>query len=227
MKRFARVASVCVVGLVCASAAAHAQTTQTTTAPGSTVSDPRVYVEFHGGPTLGHKSDTFIGGEGGLRLVQGLDVFVEGGHMSNVGTSKLESLASGIAGAVGATVGSTAYIVDYVTAGVRYHLNMLPMAHPYVLVGAGLGKVKAETTFAVNGTEVSAAQLGISLGGDLSGSNNKTMIVGGFGVNVPFMKRFYADLGYRYGAILAKTDLVENDQLIKTQRIVLGVGVKF
>jgi opacity protein-like surface antigen len=227
MKRFARVATLCVLSTLSAAAAAHAQATQTTTAPGATGADARLYAEVHGGPTLGHKSDTFVGGEVGLRLIEGLDVLIEGGHMGNVGTSKLDADAALIAGFLGGTVSSTAFVVNYANFGVRYRLSLFPMAHPYVLFGAGLAKVTTEATFAVNGTVIDPAQFGVQLGGDLSGSNNKTMIVAGGGVNVPFMGRFFADLGYRYGHILPKTENVETDKGIKTQRVVLGVGVRF
>jgi opacity protein-like surface antigen len=235
MKRFARVATLCVAGTLCGGAAARAQTTQTTqttTAPGPSSTEPRLYVEIHAGPTLGHKSDKFVGAEAGLRLVEGLDVFVEGGHMGNVGTSTLDDRAAIIAGGLSSLLGanvsvsSTAFVANYFNAGVRYHLSMVPMAHPYVLLGAGVASVKTEVTFAVNGTPVDLAPL-VTLGGDLSGTNTKTMIIAGGGVNVPFMQRFFADLGYRYGHILAKTSAVATDKGIKTQRVVLGVGVRF
>ena len=226
MKRFARVANLCVVATLCVGAAAQAQTTQTTTAPGS-AGDPRLYVEIHGGPTFGHKSNAFFGGEAGLRLVPGLDVFIEGGRMGNVGTSQLDINAAKIAAFLGGTVGSTAFVVNYVNAGVRFNLNLLPALHPYVMMGAGIGKVTTEATFAVNGTAIDPAQFGVQLGGDLSGSNIKTMIVAGGGVNVPFMKQFFADLGYRYGQIFPRTGHVETDKGIRTNRIVLGVGARF
>jgi hypothetical protein len=53
------------------------------------------------------------------------------------------------------------------------------------------------------------------------------MIVVGFGIHVPFKTRFFGDLGYRYGGILAKTDNFETDKAIPTQRIVLGAGIRF
>jgi opacity protein-like surface antigen len=67
----------------------------------------------------------------------------------------------------------------------------------------------------------------VQLGADLTGSQNKTIVVIGFGATMPFATRFFADLGYRYGQILSKTDIVETDKAIPTQRIVLGVGVRF
>jgi opacity protein-like surface antigen len=222
MKRFACVATLCLVLTLGVGASAQAQSTTA-----SSPSEPRLYVEINGGPTLGHKSDTFIGGEAGLRVVSGLDIFVEGGHMGNVGTSKLDADAAVIANFLGGTVSSSAFVANYFDAGVRYHLSMIPVAHPYVLAGVGVAHVKTEVAFAVNGTVVDPAQFGVQLGGDLSGTVNKTLIVVGGGVNVPFMKRFFVDVGYRYGHILAKTGDVETDKSIKTQRVLFGAGVRF
>src|SRR3977135_859630 len=83
MKRFAGVATLCLVSTLCARTAAYAQTT--TGACSSMSCESRIDGEVNAGPTLGHKSDTFVGVEGGFRLIPGLDVFVEGGHMGNVG----------------------------------------------------------------------------------------------------------------------------------------------
>jgi opacity protein-like surface antigen len=224
MKRFAGVALLWLVGTLGAGAASvQAQTS------GSAGSDPRIYAELNFGPTLGHKSDVFIGGEAGLRIFYGLDVFVEGGQMKNVGTDQLDANAALIANCCipGGTVSSTSMRVNYVNVGVRYHLSMIPQAHPYVLLGVGSGQVKTEATFAVNGNVVDASAFGVQLGGDLSGTTRKTMVIFGLGVNIPFLQRYYADVGYRYGQILAKTDEVETDKSLKTQRIVFGAGIRF
>ena len=78
MKRFARIAALCLAATLGAGASlAHAQTG----------SDSKFYGEFNFGPTLGHKSSSFFGGEFGFRLTESLDVFVEATHMKNVGTS--------------------------------------------------------------------------------------------------------------------------------------------
>ena len=44
---------------------------------------------------------------------------------------------------------------------------------------------------------------------------------------LPFAKSYFADFGYRFGGILSKVSDIENDITIKTQRIMLGVGVRF
>ena len=71
--------------------------------------------------------------------------------------------------------------------------------------------VNTEVEFAVNGTVIDPGRHGVQLGGDLPGTHNKTIFVFGFGVHVPFKTRFFGDIGYRYGQILANTDNFETD----------------
>jgi opacity protein-like surface antigen len=220
MKRCARVAIVPLVAALWLGASrAQAQS-----APPAS-SDSRMSVEITGGPTLGHKSAGFVAGEFGWRLNEKLDVFVEAGHMGNVGTSALDDHASIIANALGLAVGSTAIKVNHVDAGIRFNITPpSPKLHPYVLLGVGFASATTETTFTQNGTVVDP---GIPLGGDLSGSNNKTIVLFGGGITYPFGKNYFADFGYRFGGILSKVSDIENDITIKTQRIVFGVGVRF
>jgi opacity protein-like surface antigen len=218
MKRFACVAAVCLVatlGIGVRSARAQA-------APAA---DSKMYAEINFGPTLGHKSDAFVGGEFGYRLTETLDLFVEGGHMGNVATSDLDDRAAIIANHLGGTA-STAFKVNHFDVGVRYRIDATPTIHPYVLGAVGFANVKTEVAFSVNGTVIDPSST-VQIGSDLSGTLNKTMIVIGFGINVPFKTRFFGDLGYRYGAILANTDNFETDKTISTQRIVLGAGIRF
>jgi len=217
MKRSARVAAVCLVVLGFG-ASARAQVMP--------ADDSKLSVEFNFGPTLGHKSDTFVGGEAAWRLTKDLDVFVEASHMGNVATSDLDNRAAIIANFIGGTA-STAFKVNMGAVGVKYNFIATPMIRPYVLAGVGLASVKTEVAVAVNGTVIDPASRGVQLGGELSGTANKTIVIIGFGVRVPFKSKYFADLGYRYGQILAKTSDVENDTSIPTQRVVLGVGIKF
>ena len=221
MKRFACVAAVCLVATLGVGAvSAQAQTT-------SSGSDPRMYVEINVGPTLGHKGDKFVGGEAGLRLAEGLYVIVEASHMGNVATTDLDNRATIIANHLGGTA-SSAFKVNHGAAGLRYNLDVSPSVHPYVLAAVGVAQVKTDVAFNVNGTTIDlASRPDVQLGADLSGTLTKTIIVAGFGVNVPFATRFFADLGYRFGRIMPKTDVFETDKGISTQRVVLGVGVRF
>jgi opacity protein-like surface antigen len=219
MKRLAWIAVVCLATLGLGVRAAQAQ------AAPALGPDSKMYAEFNFGPTLGHKSDLFIGGEAGLKLTPVLDVFVEGGHMGNVGSSDLDDRATIIANHLGGTA-STAFKVNYFDAGIRYNIDATPTIHPYAMAGIGVAHVTTEVAFTVNGTVIDPSTV-VQLGSDLSGSLDKLMIVVGFGVRVPFKTRYFGDLGYRYGAILPNTDNFETDSTIHTQRIVLGAGIRF
>ncbi len=221
MKRYARVAAVCLVGVF----GVGARAVQAQPAPGS--ADSKMSVEINFGPTLGHKSDAFVGGEFDFRLTPGLDAVIEVIHMGNVGTSDLDSRAALIADFLGGTA-ATAYKVTAAGFGARYRIPVTSLRfNPYVLGAIGVAHVKTEVDFTVNGTVIDPASQSVQLGGDLSGSTNRAFIVIGFGVNVPFKQRFFADLGYRYGQIVSKTLDDETLGSIPTQRIVLGAGVRF
>ena len=219
MKRFACVAVVCLVATLGLGARpAYAQA-----APAA---DSQMYAEINFGPTLGHKSDAFVGGEFGYRLTETLDLFVEGGHMGNVATSDLDDRAAIIANFLGGSA-ATAFKVNAFDVGVRYRIPVAAKVDPYVLGAIGFANVKTEVEFSVNGTAIDPAARGVQLGGDLSGTHNKAILVIGFGINKTFKTRYFADLGYRYGQIFAKTDNFETDTGIPTQRIILGAGIRF
>ena len=100
-----------------------------------------------------------------------------------------------------------------------------PKIHPYVALGIGVANATTEVTFTnSSGTVIDP---GFPLGGDLSGSNRKTLLIFGGGIVYPFAKNYFIDVGYRFGGILSKVSDIENDQTIKTQRIMLGAGVRF
>lgn len=219
MKRFACVAAVCLV----ATLGVGARSAQAQTPPAG--ADSKMYVEVNFGPTLGHKSAAFVGGEFGFRLTLGLDLFLEVSHMGNVGTTDLDNRAAIIANHLGGTA-ATAFKVNEFAAGVRYRIPVTGQFQPYVLGAVGVANVTTDVAFTVNGVTIDPSST-VQLGSDLSGTLNKTIVVLGFGVNVPFKTRFFGDLGYRYGQILSKTDNFETDTSIPTQRVVLGVGIRF
>ena len=229
MKRCARVAIWTLMVVVC-NGASRAQAQPP--APGG--QQPQLSVEITAGPTLGHKSSSFVAGEVGWRATPKLEVFVEGGHMANVATRSLEDNANVIAPEIGLVGGGTGSVtstgikVNHVDAGVKYWIDPInPRFRPYVLVGVGAAFATTEVNFALNGNVVDPANYGVQLGGDLSGTNTKTMIAFGGGIAIPFANRYYVDLGYRFGGILSKTSDIENDTAIKSQRIVFGVGARF
>ena len=229
MKRCAYIAIWSLTAFVCAGVP-RAQAQPPT--PGGQAS--QLSAEITAGPTLGHESSSFVAGEVGWRVRPKLEVFVEGGHMANVATSSLEANANVIApviGQVGGGTGSVSSIgikVNHIGAGVKYWIDPIdPRFHPYFLFGIGAAFATTEVNFALNGNVVDPANYGVQLGGDLSGTNTKTMISFGGGIAIPFASRYFFDLGYRFGGILSKTSDIENDTAIKSQRIILGVGARF
>lgn len=192
--------------------------------------ESRFYADFTAAATLGHKSSGSFGVEAGGQVMNRLDVFIETGHMKNVGTSDLDARAATIANAVGASF-STAYKVNYFDAGVRYRPMTPPWpVQPYGLFSVGFAKVDAQTSLSVNGTTVPPESLGVQFGNDLDGSVTKAFIVIGGGAlwTIPaYQQRLFLDFGYRYGRILARTSQIQNDTGINTQRIQIGVGIKF
>jgi opacity protein-like surface antigen len=195
-----------------------------------TTTEPRWYGEFTVAATLGHKSDKAFGGEVGGRLTGDVDVFVEGGHMGNVGNTDLEARAQKIANFLGGNVGSSGYKLNFFAIGLKYGVPMAGRYHPYVALGVGLATIKPEVTFGVGGTDVTGdlANRGVQLGADLSDSQNQLFILVGGGLMVNFATRYFADASYRYGRTSAAKE--GDETLIKglnTQRVQIGVGVRF
>jgi hypothetical protein len=220
MKRCACIAVFCLVATL-------GVNTQAARAQGAAASDSKMYAEINFGPTLGHKSDAFVGGEFGYRLTPGLDVLVDFSHMGNVGTTALDDRAAPIAAFLGGTA-ATAFKVNAFAFGARYRIPITSTRMvPYVLGAVGVASVKTQVEFSVNGTTVDPAARGVQLGGDLSGSTSRGLLVIGFGVNVPFKQRFFADVGYRYGQAFSKTIDEETLESVPTQRIILGAGIRF
>jgi len=220
MTRFVCTAIVVLAVTVCSAVAAEAQTAARLPADGPW------YAEFAAAATLGHRSSSSVGGEGGYRLTKDFDVFFEGGHIRTVGTADLDARAQLVAGAIGATANAS-YHVSYFDAGVRYHIKQITRVHSYVAVGLGAAHVRADTGLGVNGVTVSPDSLGVQFGSDLSGAETKFYLMLGGGATWDFKKRYFVDASYRYGRIAPKTSAIEGDQPINTQRVQIGIGLRF
>jgi opacity protein-like surface antigen len=192
-------------------ASAAVASAQTPATAGSTP----YYAEFDFAATLGHKSDIAVGGEFGFRLSPDIDVFVEGGHIGNAATSKMEEDADRIAAAVGATA-NTISKIDYFDAGLRYHWPASRTVDPYVALGFGIAHVKNETTLSQN------ADL-VQFGTDLNGSEIRPILMIGGGATVALARKYFLDLSYRFGAVFLGDDSGVN----KTQRAQIGIGIRF
>jgi opacity protein-like surface antigen len=199
--------------------------------------EARYYADVAVAATLGHKSDSAVSGEAGVGLLDHLwltgdrlEIFVEGGHMGNVATSQLDARAAIVSNFIGGSA-SAVQKVNFFDIGVKYRGPVFArMWHPYAGIGFGVAKVTTRTTFVVNGTDVTdqlSSVYGIELGKDLDDSLSKTFITIPVGVQVNFLGRYFADGGYRFGRILARPDDIELDIPITTQRVQIGVGVRF
>jgi hypothetical protein len=217
MTRFVRFAVIFIATLTLGPVGAYAQTSA---APLPTES--KFAAEFTAGATLGHNSSSSFGAEFDYRLMMDYDLFVETGRMRNVTTSDADARANTIA----ADVGGTAHPIQkatYFDVGVRYRtLLWSDPWHPYVALGLGFAAVNTNTTLVNNDPERT-----VQLGPDLAGTVTKPFLMIGFGVRRPFHGRYFVDGSYRYGRIFARTGVIEDDKGSNTQRIQVGVGLRF
>jgi opacity protein-like surface antigen len=183
--------------------------------------------------TFGHKSSSSAGGELGLRLDERWDLFLEIGRMANITTTATEDRARIIGNAIGATANPIQH-ATYFDIGARYNVQAIRAAlawHPFVLAGLGIARVRAETTFSRSGATISDSDLanvyGVQLGSDLSGSLTKGLFTLGGGVHRPFKNRYFVEGSYRYGRIFARSGQIEGDKGMNTQRLQVGVGLRF
>jgi hypothetical protein len=222
MKRFARVASILVAGLIAGTATALAQ------APAAAVPDPPFHAAFDFGPAFGHESSGFFAVDIGARVMGPLGVFIEGGQIRKVGSDDLDARAAKVGAAVGA-VATAVNRVNFGGVGVVYAPPM-PSAgrfQPYATFSGGVAQVRSTTTLTVNGAVVTPDSLGILFGTDLDGAVKKPYVTFGGGVTIPLAQRFYGDVSFRLMHILAKTDNNPNDVALNSARIQLGIGVRF
>jgi opacity protein-like surface antigen len=224
MMRIARVVLVLLPITFCAAAVAQAQPAGSSDMPG--------YAEFNAGATLGHKSDLSVGGEAGYQVMPNIDVFGEVGHIGNAASADLEARANTIANNVGATASVIAK-VNYFDAGIRYRftIKQQPNLHPYVSVGVGAARVSTETTLSINGTTVPEGTL-VTFGTDLNGSHTAAFLMFGGGTTVPFRKRYFVDVSYRFGRVFEKSETIGSDTVtvlnaFNTHRVQVGLGIKF
>ena len=103
--------------------------------------------------------------------------------------------------------------VTFGAVGLKYEMVESGKAHPYLMVGGGMARVKQNVTFSVGGTDVTGSlqqsPYFVTLGTDLSGAFNKPMLTLGAGVAWPVWKRLVLDFQYRYGRIFADDQVVQ------------------
>jgi opacity protein-like surface antigen len=205
---------------------ARAQPTKGSTPTATVVPVDRAYGEFTTGPTFGHTSSASFGGEGGYWFGDYIGVFGEIGHMGNVAGSDVGNHAAKIASTFNA-VPTAEQPTTYFDAGVVVRMPTSRRWTPYALVGLGVGIVKNDVRFAVNGTDVTShvGDFGVQLGGDLMGTYTTTFFTFGVGARVGFAQRWLADVSYRYGRVGDNSDV--NLGSLSTNRLQFGVGARF
>jgi opacity protein-like surface antigen len=203
----------------------------TGTAAAQTASDPgAITAAFTLGPTFGNKSSASFGGEVDYKLATEWEAFVEFGRMNNVASGLTDDRAELIANSIGASP-SVASKATYFDVGAKYLLVPFGGGYqPYAAIGFGFARVSQDVVFSVNDSELSETQLseqyGVQLGHDLAGSTTRPLFLIGAGVTRNFYDRYYLDLSYRYGRIFS-SGAIEDDKGINTNRLQLGIGVRF
>jgi opacity protein-like surface antigen len=182
------------------------------------------------GVTFGPSDGTFSG-EFGFRLSREWELFFEAGQMHNVVGSLTEDRAQIVADEINGSTDPVETAAFY-DGGVKYLLVPFGGGYtPYIGIGSGVAHVTKNVTFSVNGTELTEQQLqelyGVQLGNDLAGSTTKGLFVVAVGVSRNFAARGFLDFSYRYGVIFSKTGTIDGDEALNTNRLQLGVGIRF
>ena len=220
-QRFVQVAAaVCVAALGFAgSAAAQPQ------------GDRPLIVQFNGGAAFGGSTGATYGVEGDYTLTPEFTIFAELGQITNVAPGFIKDRADFIASVIGAGV-DVKDKATYFDVGAKYQLPRL-MTHyePYVGLGVGVAHVSKDTTFSVNGADLSEDQLlndyGVQLGADLADGSTKATLAVLLGVTRAIGERYGADVSYRYNRIFPKSDLIEDDKGINASRLQFGFFIRF
>ena len=183
------------------------------------------------GVTFGNASDRTFSGEIGFRLKREWELFFEAGQMHNVVGSLTEDRAQVVAGAIGGTT-DPVETANFYDGGIKYLLVPFGGGYtPYIGIAGGVASVTKNVTFSVNGTELTEQQLqdlyGVQLGNDLADTTTKGLFVVAVGVSRNFASRAFLDFSYRYGLIFAKPDVIDDDEALHTNRLQLGVGIRF
>jgi opacity protein-like surface antigen len=182
------------------------------------------YAEF---TTGGAGSGALLGAEVGYSR-SSWDFFFETGRMLNTKSADMEAAATVIAtqflGVGGRAVTFEAkQPITYFDVGARYKFPVSGRVQPYAGLGIGGARVSRRVTFQVAGADITdqLAALGVSLGGDLSGSEGAFLFMLGGGAEIPLRARFFVDLSYRYGRVFI------SGSGINTNRFQVGIGARF
>jgi opacity protein-like surface antigen len=213
-----RRALILTAGMVFAAAAAHAQ------APAAPAD--RGYVMGVADSSFGNVTSQSFGAEIGVTVRPEIQVFGSFGHVGDAATPEIGAAASTIAGALaqlqsGTVSYSVKQPVTFFLGGVRYRVPVKSVLQPYIAGGLGVGMVKKDVTFLINGTDAtSALSQYVTLGSDVSGDESAMMFSLGGGVVWAAWQQLMVDLHYNYGRVSSDTPITIN-------RIGIGVGIRF
>jgi opacity protein-like surface antigen len=184
--------------------------------------DSRGYIEAVAQSAFGNVTSQSFGGEIGVRLKPGLQVFVDAGYVRDTTPSTLSTSAQVIANDISAKAGGGSYQVKQpVTFGIAGIKYLLPVDQsrfaPYVMIGGGAARVERDVTFSVATGQVSDY---VTIGDDLAGRETAGMVSAGVGVEILFGRLFIVDLQYRFGHVFTSDG-------ININRAGAGVGIRF
>jgi len=207
------------VGMLMIATAVRAQT------PTAAIPD-RGYVQAVADSAFGNVTSQSFGAEVGVTVRPDLQIFGAFGNIRDVATTELGTSAQTIAGALsqlqpGTVTYSVKEPVTFFVGGVRYRIATSSKLNPYVAAGAGVGMVKKDVKFLINGSDAtSTLSPFVTLGSDVSGDESSLMITVGGGVVYPVWRQLFVDLHYHFAHVSADTPISVN-------RVGLGLGITF
>jgi hypothetical protein len=208
------------------------------------VPGPPVINLWYGGLATGmaavHNSGGVAGAEAGARVWRHLDVFLEAGSFADVVPQRQLDVATPLTSYLQATQGKAAASnvkmpAVYGGVGARWVFENVNLARwvprwvpmhvqlkPYAQFSVGGARVKRQATFTLAGSDITSSlkQYGVTLGADMTATERRAAVTGGFGVLVPY-RMLYFDVGYKI------TGIMTSGQSINVNRLHIGVGARF
>ena len=176
------------------------------------------------------KSGGVFGAEVGARVWRNLDAYFEAGSFGDVVTQQQLDVATPLTAYLQQTQGQPATSTvkmptAFVGVGARWvfeKVNLAGWVKPYVQFSVGGARVKREPTFTLAGSDVtsSLSQYGVQLGADMTATEHRAALTGGFGALVPY-RMLYVDVGYKLTSIKIPAES------INVSRLHIGIGARF
>lgn len=203
--------------------AAHAAGAQVVVATGD---EAKGFALVDAHSTSGNITAQSYGVTAGVTLRGPLQLTAEGTRVLDISPASMGTGAALIARYLGDTQGTSGYTVitpvTMGTAGLRYNTMPGKRVRPYLAGNVGLAHIAHDATFTVKGTDVTAnlAQYGVTLGTDLSGTENVLVFGGGAGAAVDLAKKVFLDLNYKYSRLQGQAPS-------NLQQFGGGIGIRF